>query len=101
MGRKVEGEEQMPNLNHLPYMNWVDWIKGDNNHLATITCHDKGLRYLHLPGFYENDETNKWDFFKKYNYNTNEGNLHTFNNKPFLIHRKGGTGLYRVMEKKR
>tara|TARA_A100001515_G_scaffold144177_1_gene147454 strand:- start:879 stop:1676 length:798 start_codon:yes stop_codon:yes gene_type:complete len=80
---------------------WVDWIKGDNNHLATITCHDKGLRYLHLPGFYENDETNKWDFFKKYNYNTNEGNLHTFNNKPFLIHRKGGTGLYRVMEKKR
>ena len=27
MGRKIEGEEQMPNLNHLPYMEWVDWIK--------------------------------------------------------------------------
>jgi len=26
MGRKIEGEEQMPNLNHLPYMNWVEWI---------------------------------------------------------------------------
>ena len=27
MGRKIEGEEQMHNLNHLPYMKWVDWIK--------------------------------------------------------------------------
>jgi hypothetical protein len=27
MGRKIEGEEQMPNLNHLPYMNWTEWIK--------------------------------------------------------------------------
>ena len=27
MGRKVEGEEGLPNLNHLPYMNWVEWIK--------------------------------------------------------------------------
>jgi|TARA_R110001599_G_scaffold84003_2_gene225861 hypothetical protein len=27
MGRKIEGEEQMPNLNHLPYMNWAAWIK--------------------------------------------------------------------------
>ena len=26
MGRKTEDEEQMPNLNHLPYMNWVEWI---------------------------------------------------------------------------
>ena len=26
MGRKIEGEEQMENLNHLPYMNWVSWI---------------------------------------------------------------------------
>ena len=26
MGRKIEGEEQMPTLNHLPYMNWVEWI---------------------------------------------------------------------------
>ena len=27
MGRKIEGEEQMDNLLHLPYMNWVEWIK--------------------------------------------------------------------------
>jgi hypothetical protein len=26
MGRKIEGEEQLDNLNHLPYMNWNDWI---------------------------------------------------------------------------
>ena len=31
MGRKIKGEEQMPNLNHLSYMNWVDWIKTLNN----------------------------------------------------------------------
>ena len=31
MGRKIEGEEQMENLNHLPYMNWVEWIKTLNN----------------------------------------------------------------------
>ena len=31
MGRKTKGEEQMPNLNHLPYMNWVEWIKTLNN----------------------------------------------------------------------
>ena len=30
MGRKIEGEEQMPNLNHLPYMDWVEWIKNLN-----------------------------------------------------------------------
>jgi len=27
MGRKIEGEERMENLNHLPYMNWTEWIK--------------------------------------------------------------------------
>ena len=26
MGRKIEGEESIPGLNHLPYMNWVEWI---------------------------------------------------------------------------
>tara|TARA_R110000737_G_scaffold289029_1_gene295638 strand:- start:1917 stop:2831 length:915 start_codon:yes stop_codon:yes gene_type:complete len=31
MGRKIKGEEQMSNLNHLPYMNWVKWIKTLNN----------------------------------------------------------------------
>jgi len=31
MGRKIKGEEQMVNLNHLPYMNWVEWIKTLNN----------------------------------------------------------------------
>ena len=27
MGRKIEGEEQMVNLNHLPYMDWATWMK--------------------------------------------------------------------------
>ncbi len=31
MGRKIEGEEQMENINHLPYMNWVEWIKTLNS----------------------------------------------------------------------
>ena len=26
MGRKIPGEEQMDNLNHLPYMEWMYWI---------------------------------------------------------------------------
>jgi len=26
MGRKIEGEEQMENLNHLPYMTWNNWM---------------------------------------------------------------------------
>ena len=26
MGRKIEGEDQMDNLHHLPYMNWTQWI---------------------------------------------------------------------------
>ena len=26
MGRRVKGEEGMPNLKHLPYMDWCDWI---------------------------------------------------------------------------
>ena len=30
MGRKIELEDQMENLTHLPYMNWVDWV----NHLS-------------------------------------------------------------------
>ena len=80
---------------------WVDWIRGDNNHLATITCKDKKLKYLHLPGFFENKEHDSYDFNKKYGYNSKDGNVHIFNDKPFIIHRKGGTGLYRVLEEKR
>jgi hypothetical protein len=26
MGRKIKLEDQMENLTHLPYMNWVDWV---------------------------------------------------------------------------
>ena len=26
MGRKIENEEQLENLNHLPYMNWIEWM---------------------------------------------------------------------------
>ena len=27
MGRKIEGEEQVPNLTHYPYLNWNEWMK--------------------------------------------------------------------------
>lgn len=27
MGRKIENEDQMPGLNHLPYMDWFDWMQ--------------------------------------------------------------------------
>jgi hypothetical protein len=32
MGRKIENEDQFPNLNHLPYMNWITWM----NKLSTF-----------------------------------------------------------------
>jgi hypothetical protein len=27
MGRKIENEEHMPDLNHLPYMDWFNWME--------------------------------------------------------------------------
>tara|TARA_R100000458_G_C8268715_1_gene243522 strand:- start:1039 stop:2031 length:993 start_codon:yes stop_codon:yes gene_type:complete len=27
MGRKIENEDQMPGLNHLPYVHWAEWIQ--------------------------------------------------------------------------
>ena len=80
---------------------WVDWNRGDNNHLATITCKDTHQRYLHLPGFFENHEHIRRDFNKLYGYTHKQGNVHTFNDKPFILHLKGGTGLYRILEEKR
>ena len=72
---------------------WVDWSRGDNNHLATITCNNKNLKYLHLPGFYETFEHNK-NYYKE-QYPDLVGNVHFFNNIPFMTHMKGGTGLKR------
>jgi len=80
---------------------WVDWARGDNNHLATITCFDKGLKYLHLPGFFENKEHRRYEFSEQYGYSGKDGNLHTFNDKPFIIHLKGGTGLHRILRENR
>lgn len=84
---------------------YVDWERGDTNHLATITCVDKGLKFEHLPGFYENKEireehdtnTFKRELGIKYpDLLDISHNIHTFNNIPFLLHIKGGTGLSRV-----
>ena len=72
---------------------WIDWCRGDNNHLATTTCNNKNLKYLHLPGFYETYE-NKKNYYKE-QYPDLIGNVHFFNNIPFLTHIKGGTGLKR------
>ena len=47
---------------------WVDWKRGDTNHLATITCKDTNQKYLHLPGFFENDEHSRQDFNESHGY---------------------------------
>lgn len=81
---------------------WVDWTRGDTNHLATITCIHKNLPFLHLPGHYEGPEirkmfnTQEWidEESKKYpNLYKIPGRIHNLNNIPFLYHAKGGTGL--------
>ena len=80
---------------------WVDWKRGDTNHLATITCKDTNQKYLHLPGFFENDEHSRQDFNESHGYTYDMGNLHTFEDKPFILHLKGGTGLYRILKDNR
>jgi len=80
---------------------WVDWKRGDTNHLATITCKNTNQKYLHLPGFFENDEHSRQDFNESHGYTYDMGNLHTFEDKPFILHLKGGTGLYRILKDNR
>ena len=80
---------------------WVDWNRGDDNHLATYTCENKNLKYKHLPGFYEgsdNVENKFWnEYFRyRYNYETNGIRFHLLYNKPFIAHVKGGTGLKKL-----
>jgi len=95
---------------------FIDWTRGDTNHLATIYCVNNNLKFEHLPGYYENKEyktqkgtaanTNWYDSFVK-NYPEliekkyfPQLNIHTFNSIPFLIHYKGGTGLSRMIKTK-
>ena len=54
---------------------------------------NKNLKYLHLPGFYETFEDKK-NYYKE-QYPDLVGNVHFFNNIPFMTHMKGGTGLKR------
>ena len=85
---------------------YVDWMRGDTNHLPTITCVNKNLKFLHLPGFYEywteNDPRALKNFKEKLmgwyvelwtKVTDSFFNVHTFNDIPFLIHNKGGTEL--------
>jgi glutaredoxin-related protein len=69
MGRKKEGEEQMPGLTHLPYMDWVDWIKTLNNFkygIHLMRTHAAGTfalncAYLGIPCIaYDNVNTQKY-----------------------------------------
>jgi hypothetical protein len=89
---------------------WVDWTRGDTNHLSTITCVNKGLKFLHLPFFYEGDEILIENDTKQklieFNSNypelkTTGKNYHLLNDIPFLAHCKGGTGLRRFLRKNR
>ena len=79
---------------------WVDWKRGDTNHLSTIFCVNNNLKFEHLPGYYEVEkkEHKKWkellnlkDFFI---------HPHIFKNKTFIYHYKGGTGLANFKKKK-
>jgi hypothetical protein len=88
---------------------WVDWGRGDTNHLATITCVTKNLPFLHLPFFYEgsditipNDTHNKLkEFYKEYpEFKQTDLNIHLLNDIPFIKHYKGGTTLSSFLKKK-
>lgn len=81
----------------------VGHLKGDNNHDATITCLKKGLKFLHLPGYYELSGlamNHTINLRRTYPGLTKlDGNIHTFLNIPFLYHYKGGTGLGNLIHK--
>tara|TARA_E500000318_G_scaffold111983_1_gene133102 strand:- start:3394 stop:4281 length:888 start_codon:yes stop_codon:yes gene_type:complete len=75
---------------------YIDWIRGDSNHLATIHCYKNNLKFLHLPGFYEDKSLYyKPEVLDRYFpvLSKMRANIHTFNDIPFLLHYKGGTGL--------
>lgn len=94
---------------------WVDWIRGDNNHLATVHCVNNGLKFEHLPGYYEmstdeykqeyteylNTMFDKYpDLKMKVRLDDNRKNLHSFDGVPFLLHYKGGTTLRKISKMK-
>jgi len=77
----------------------VGWLKGDNNHDATIECMKKNLRFLHLPGYYELGLAKEFKrtLIKNYPALKNDSrNIHCFNGVPFIAHYKGGTGLKKL-----
>jgi len=80
----------------------VGYLKGDNNHDATITCIKKKLKFLHLPGYYEIGLDMNHHINLRRNYpglGKLSGNIHTLFNIPFLYHYKGGTGLGNLIHK--
>ena len=81
----------------------VDYLNGDNNHQATVTCLQKELKFLHLPGYYELGGLGmNHTIHLRRNYSglvRLTGNVHSFLNIPFLYHYKGGTGLKNLLHK--
>jgi hypothetical protein len=73
---------------------WVDWTRGDTNHLATIYCVNNKLKFKHFPGYFEigGEERKYWN--NKLGINASTHILpHLFQDKVFIYHYKGGTGL--------
>ena len=73
---------------------WVDWIRGDTNHLATVYCVNNNLKFKHFPGYFEigGEERKYWN--NKLGINASTHILpHLFQDKVFIYHYKGGTGL--------
>ena len=74
----------------------IGYELGDNNHDATKICREKNLKFLHLPGYYEVGLGRYYRDTLRKNYpglNRIKNNIHSFNEIPFLVHVKGGTGL--------
>jgi hypothetical protein len=81
---------------------WVDWMRGDTNHLATIFCVNNNLKFEHLPGYYEIGKEQRVFWTQKLQNTTNPifgPNIHTFKDKRFIYHFKGGTGLEGFIKK--
>jgi hypothetical protein len=78
---------------------WVDWKRGDNNHLSTIFCINNNLKFEHLPGYYENTKAELGYWWKRLVKNENQLLTHIFKEKIFLYHYKGGTGMESMMHK--
>lgn len=79
---------------------WVDWSRGDCNHLSTIFCINNNLKFEHLPGYFEIGGPERKYWSENLNVDPfHEPNPHIWNDKVFIYHLQGGTGLNNLIKK--